>query len=42
MIEYRVARNVRILFVGINPNPGSYTRGVPFSNNETFWYLLNT
>ena len=41
MIEYRVARNVRILFVGINPHPGSYRRGVPFSNNKTFWYLLN-
>ncbi len=41
MIEYRVAANVRILFVGINPHPGSYRRGVPFSNNKTFWYLLN-
>ncbi len=41
MIEYRVARNIRILFVGINPHPGSYRRGVPFSNNKTFWYLLN-
>jgi TDG/mug DNA glycosylase family protein len=41
MIEHRIARNVRILFVGINPHPGSYRRGVPFSNNKTFWYLLN-
>jgi TDG/mug DNA glycosylase family protein len=41
MIEYKVARNLRILFVGINPHPGSYARGVPFSNNKTFWYLLN-
>jgi TDG/mug DNA glycosylase family protein len=41
MIKYRVARNVRILFVGINPHPGSDRRGVPFSNNKTFWYLLN-
>ncbi len=41
MIDYRVDRNVRILFVGINPHPGSYRRGVPFSNNKTFWYLLN-
>ncbi len=41
MIEYRVATNLRILFVGINPHPGSYRRGVPFSNNKTFWYLLN-
>jgi len=41
MIEYKVAKNLRILFVGINPHPGSYARGVPFSNNKTFWYLLN-
>lgn len=41
MIEYRVAGNLRILFVGINPHPGSYRRSVPFSNNKTFWYLLN-
>jgi len=41
MIEYKAARNLRILFVGINPHPGSYARGVPFSNNKTFWYLLN-
>jgi TDG/mug DNA glycosylase family protein len=41
MIEYKAAKNVRILFVGINPHPGSYRRGVPFSNNKTFWYLLN-
>ncbi len=30
-----------MLFVGINPHPGSYRRGVPFSNNKMFWYLLN-
>ena len=30
-----------ILFVGINPHYGSYDRGVPFSNNKTFWYLLS-
>jgi TDG/mug DNA glycosylase family protein len=41
MIEYKVAKNLRIVFVGINPHPGSYRRGVPFSNNKTFWYLLN-
>jgi TDG/mug DNA glycosylase family protein len=41
MIEYRVDKRTRILFVGINPHPGSYRRGVPFSNNKTFWYLLN-
>ena len=27
--------------MGINPHPGSYRRGVPFSNNKMFWYLLN-
>ncbi len=41
MIRYKAAKNLRILFVGINPHPGSYRRGVPFSNNKTFWYLLN-
>ncbi len=29
------------MFVGINPHYGSYRRGVPFSNNKMFWYLLN-
>jgi TDG/mug DNA glycosylase family protein len=41
MIAYKVSRNARVLFVGINPHPGSYRRGVPFSNNKMFWYLLN-
>jgi double-stranded uracil-DNA glycosylase len=41
MIEYKISANARILFVGINPHPGSYRRGVPFSNNKMFWYLLN-
>ena len=41
MIKYKVSKNARILFVGINPHPGSYRRGVPFSNNKMFWYLLN-
>jgi TDG/mug DNA glycosylase family protein len=27
--------------VGINPHFGSFDRGVPFSNNESFWYLLS-
>jgi len=40
MIVYKVSNNARILFVGINPHPGSYRRGVPFSNNKMFWYLL--
>jgi TDG/mug DNA glycosylase family protein len=37
----KISKNARILFVGINPHPGSYRRGVPFSNNKMFWYLLN-
>ncbi len=40
MIRYRY-RNAKILFVGINPHPGSFSRGVPFSNNKMFWYLLS-
>ena len=41
MISYKTSKGARILFVGINPHPGSYRRGVPFSNNKMFWYLLN-
>ncbi|MCL4436477.1 MAG: hypothetical protein M1503_03595 [Thaumarchaeota archaeon] len=41
MIRYKLSRDAKILFVGINPHPGSYSRGVPFSNNKTFWYLMN-
>ena len=41
MITYKVSKNAKVLFVGINPHPGSYRRGVPFSNNKMFWYLLN-
>ena len=40
MIRYRYKRP-RILFVGINPHFGSFNRGVPFSNNKMFWYLLS-
>lgn len=40
MIDYQF-RNAKLLFVGINPHHGSYSRGVPFSNNKMFWYLLN-
>ncbi len=40
MIRYRY-KNAKILFVGINPHPGSFRRGVPFSNNKLFWYLLS-
>lgn len=41
MINYKLSKNAKILFVGINPHPGSFRRGVPFSNNKMFWYLLN-
>jgi len=39
MINYHF-QNCKILFIGINPHDGSYRRGVPFSNNKMFWYLL--
>lgn len=41
MIKYRLKEGIRILFIGINPHFGSFSRGVPFSNNKNFWYLLN-
>jgi len=41
MIAYKTSKNAKIMFVGINPHPGSYRRCVPFSNNKMFWYLLN-
>jgi double-stranded uracil-DNA glycosylase len=40
MIDYQYL-NCKLLFVGINPHDGSYSRGVPFSNNKMFWYLLS-
>jgi TDG/mug DNA glycosylase family protein len=40
MIRYRSKKST-ILFAGINPHPGSFERGVPFSNNKLFWYLLS-
>lgn len=40
MIRYFYVKP-KILFVGINPHFGSYARGVPFSNNKSFWYLLS-
>ena len=39
-IKYKLSRNALIMFVGINPHPGSYVRTVPFSNNKMFWYIL--
>lgn len=41
MIRYTFSRDMKILFVGINPHYGSFNRGIPFSNNKMFWYLLN-
>lgn len=41
MIKYQVGYGLKILFIGINPCPGSYSRGVPFSHNKMFWYLLH-
>ncbi|MGI0101798.1 MAG: mismatch-specific DNA-glycosylase [Nitrosotalea sp.] len=41
MIRYKISKNMKVFFVGINPHPGSYRRGVPFSNNKMFWYLLS-
>ncbi len=44
-MKFKPLKNIKpsmdILFVGINPHPGSYKRGVPFSNNKSFWYLLS-
>jgi TDG/mug DNA glycosylase family protein len=40
MIRYKY-KKPKILFVGINPHPGSFNRRVPFSNNKLFWYLLS-
>src|SRR5665811_302571 len=40
MIRY-LYKQPKILFVGINPHLGSFDRGVPFSNNKSFWYLLS-
>lgn len=34
-------KGAKLIFVGINPHPGSEARGIPFSNNKLFWYLLS-
>jgi TDG/mug DNA glycosylase family protein len=41
MIKYQIGYGLKIVFIGINPHPGSARRGVPFSNNKMFWYLLH-
>ncbi len=40
MIAYKCAPGLRILFIGTNPHPGSFRRGVPLSNNKSFWYQM--
>lgn len=40
-IQYRVSHDSKILFIGANPSPGTYRRGIPFSNNKSFWYHLH-
>ncbi len=40
MIAYKCSPGLRILFIGTNPHPGSFRRGVPLSNNKLFWYQL--
>lgn len=40
-IKYQIGYCLKILFVGINPHPESYRKGIPFSNNKMFWYLLH-
>lgn len=40
MIKYQY-HDSKLLFIGINPHPGSFSRGIPFSNNKMFWYLLS-
>ena len=40
MIRYFYVKP-EILFIGINPHFGPYARGVPFSNNRSFWDLLS-
>lgn len=39
-ITYHLSPDTHLLFIGINPSPGTYRRGVPFSNNKSFWYQL--
>ncbi len=39
MIKYQY-KNAKLLFIGINPHPGSASRGIPFSNNKLLWYLF--
>lgn len=41
VIKYNVPYRASVLFVGINPHPGSDRHGIPFSNNRNFWYNLS-
>lgn len=40
-IQYQVSHDTKLLFIGANPSPGSYERGIPFSSNKSFWYQLH-
>lgn len=40
-LKRQLSQGMKILFIGINPHPGSYRRGVPFSNSKMLWYLLS-
>jgi TDG/mug DNA glycosylase family protein len=40
-VQYKITHNTKLLLIGANPSPGTYRRGIPFSNNKTLWYLLH-
>lgn len=40
-IKYQISHDTKLLLIGTNPSPGTYRRGIPFSNNKSLWYLLN-
>ncbi len=40
-LHYQISYDTKILFIGANPSPGTYERGIPFSSNKTFWYYLH-
>jgi hypothetical protein len=41
MIAYKISKHARILFVSINPHPGSIDAVCHFPTTKMFWYLLN-
>jgi TDG/mug DNA glycosylase family protein len=40
-VQYKITHHTKLLLIGANPSPGTYRRGIPFSNNKTLWYLLH-